>query len=163
MIKTTNIAAYDKFKWHHVHYLAKVAVNLDTTSARKNLYVYKFLKNSTDMIITHVIWGEFKENWTYSIKNTCPSLTDKSSFFLNAPGGRTALSSPGNFCAFGHRCTSVRTTCRTEFGRTFCIAKEMSSSSSFPEQNNLIFSAGLNSAWSEVKASTTNYWWPPFS
>lgn len=45
----------------------------------------------------------------YSIRKTCPSLTDSSDFFLNAPGGRRGLFSPGNFCALGHTCIFVRT------------------------------------------------------
>ena len=36
-----------------------------------------------------------------------------------------------------------------ELGHTFCIANEISSWSSFPEQNNFILSEGLNSAQSK--------------
>lgn len=42
-----------------------------------------------------------KDTFTYSIKKTCPSFTDKSDFFLKAPGGRTGLFSPGNLWALG--------------------------------------------------------------
>lgn len=70
---------------------------------------------------------------TYSIRKTWPSFTERSDFFLNAPGGRMDLFSPGSFCALGNKFILVRTRCSTEFGGTFCAERDLSSSSSFPQ------------------------------